>query len=156
VTLTTSVAGILRASNTARFATWPVGTAVSTASTTDVVRFGDNYLYVFKGARSAPGPAGRHSRRSAARRAALTQARRSSRCHGRGVLGGCAPGRRLPLLGPPGHGGVGARVIPKARPASRSAVTINATRATCKAGPSSRRSSVKPGKITRKSASRHT
>jgi hypothetical protein len=26
-----------------------------------------------------------------------------------------APGRRLPLLGPPGHGGVGARVIPAAR-----------------------------------------
>jgi hypothetical protein len=26
-----------------------------------------------------------------------------------------APGRRLPRLGPPGHGGVGARVVPDAR-----------------------------------------
>ena len=27
----------------------------------------------------------------------------------------CAPGRRLPLLGPPGHGGVGARPVLVAR-----------------------------------------
>jgi len=49
VALTTSVAGLLQASNAVRFAAWPAETAVSTASTTDVARFGDNYLYVFKG-----------------------------------------------------------------------------------------------------------
>ncbi len=52
-----------------------------------------------------------------AREVPLIRARRSSRQ----VLGGpsrgnrCAPGRRLPPLGPPGHGGVGARVFPAGR-----------------------------------------
>ena len=59
--LTTSVAGLLQASNAVRFAAWPAETAVSTASTTDVARFGDNYLYVFKAA-----PRGCATRRSEA------------------------------------------------------------------------------------------
>jgi hypothetical protein len=47
---------------------------------------------------------------------ALSRAGRSFRLSAGGLLRGrYAPGRRLPLLGPPGHGGVGARVIPAAR-----------------------------------------
>jgi hypothetical protein len=49
----------------------------------------------------------------------LTRTRRSSR-RSPGLLGErCAPGRRLPLLGPPGHGGVGARAVPAARHTGR-------------------------------------
>jgi hypothetical protein len=47
-----------------------------------------------------------------------------------------SPGRRLPLLGPAGHGGVGARVIPRGPPHRLSAATISARRASCKSGPS--------------------
>ena len=45
----------------------------------------------------------------------------------------CAPGRRLPLLGPPGHG-VGARIVPAARRTGPGAATISARRASCKRG----------------------
>jgi hypothetical protein len=41
------------------------------------------------------------------------------------------------------------------RRVTRSAATISAKGAGCESGPSFRRSTVKPGKITRKSASRH-
>ena len=58
----------------------------------ETVRCGEKYLYVFKGARSAPDPAGHQSWQSVTR----------------GM-------RRLPLLGPPGRGGVGARPVPAAR-----------------------------------------
>ena len=82
---------------------------------------GENFLYVFKGARSAPGPrlAADLGKRYA--QETLTRARRSSR-PSLGVPCGerCAPGRRLPLLGPAGHGGVGARPVPAAAaPAQR-------------------------------------
>ena len=112
-----------------------------------------------RGARRAP--ADRRSWASAARRCA-NQMRGPERGaaparHRAGLpRERCAPGRRLPLLGPPGHGGVGARLVPRGPPHGLSAATISARRANCKGGPSSRRSSVKPGKITRKSASRHT
>ena len=74
------------------------------------------FFTVIKGARSAPGPTGHRSWISATRRMALTQRRRSSRRSQSGPFGErCAPGRLVPLLGPPGHGGVGARVLPAAR-----------------------------------------
>jgi len=68
----------------------------------------------------------------------------------------CAPGRRLPLLGPPGHGGVGALPVPAARRTGwapqRSAPGARAARAGHPPGaPVWSR-----GKITRKGASRHT
>jgi hypothetical protein len=59
-------------------------------------------------------------------------------------------------LSPAGHGGGGARPVPGGPPHRFSTATISSRRAGRKNGPSSRRSSVKPGKITRKSASRHT
>ena len=50
---------------------------------------------------------------SAPRRNALTETWRNSRpSPGRPLGERCAPGCRLPLFGPPGHGGVGARPVP--------------------------------------------
>jgi hypothetical protein len=76
----------------------------------------DNFLYGFKGARSAPGPGWPPILASAATDA---------------LTGDAA---QLPPVAGRASGG-----------------TLR-----CKSGPSSRRSSVKLGKITRKSASRHT
>ena len=45
---------------------------------------------------------------------------------------------------------------PRGPPHQLGAATTSARRASCKSGPSSRRSSMKPGKITHKGASRHT
>ena len=90
----------------------------NTCSTHYYIACGENFHYDFKGARSAPGPrlaADLGERRATA---ALTRARRSSCPSPAGLTGKrCAPGRRLPLLGPPGHGGVGARHL-SPRPAA--------------------------------------
>jgi hypothetical protein len=75
-----------------------------------------SFFTSIKGARSAPGPAGRRSWATVARRTALTRMRRRYRRSPGGRSGKrCAPGCRLPLLGPPGHGGVGALAVPAAR-----------------------------------------
>jgi hypothetical protein len=85
---------------------------------------------------------------SAARRMALTRVRARLPPVTRRTFQGerSASGRRQPLLGPPGHGGVGAQVVPAARCTGAGAATVSARRASCKSGPSSRRSSVKPGR----------
>jgi hypothetical protein len=77
----------------------------------------------------------------------LTRTRRSSRrSQGRAFREKrCAPGRHLPLLGPPGHGGVGALAVPAARRTGRAPPRSAPGARTAKA-PSSRRSSVKPGR----------
>jgi hypothetical protein len=114
------------------------------------------FFTVIKGARSAPGPAGRRSGVAPREDDADPDAAQLPPVTGRAFLGErCAPGRRLPLLGPPGHGGVGARAVPAARRTGRGAATVSAKRANCKNGPFSRRSSIKPGKITGKGALRH-
>jgi len=117
---------------------------------------GEKFLYVFKGARSAPGLVGR---RLGDRRARMTlnRTRRSSRrsqggCSG-GTLRAWAP---LAALRPSGPRRRRRASPPRSPPHRLSAATISARRASCKSGPSSRRSSMKPGKITCKSASRHT
>lgn len=75
---------------------------------------GDNYLYVFKGALRAPGRGWqpRLNRRRATQ--ALAPMRRSSPSQPDGVHpgNGSHAGRLVPLLGPAGHGGVGALYVP--------------------------------------------
>jgi len=74
---------------------------------------GDNYLYVFKGALRAPGRGWqpRLNRRRATQ--ALAPMRRSSPSQPDGVHpgNGSHAGRLVPLLGPAGHGGVGALYV---------------------------------------------
>ncbi len=63
----------------------------------------------------------------------------------------CAPGRRLPLLGPPGHGGIGARAVPRP-PALAGRRNDQRQARELQSGHPPRRSSVKPGKISCKGA----
>src|SRR5579875_3888843 len=76
----------------------------------------DNFLYYFQGRAERAGPGWPPLLGQRRALYALT-GRRVVSANQRSVLSGerCAPGRRLPLLGPPGHGGVGARVLPAAR-----------------------------------------
>src|SRR5216683_1288142 len=91
-----------------------------------------------KGARSAPGArlaADRGKRRA---QAALTRVRRSSRPSPRqasqGKVARRGAARRSSAL--PGHGGVGARPVPRGPRTGLSAAMISARRAGCKSGPS--------------------
>jgi hypothetical protein len=69
---------------------------------------------------SAPGQVGRGSRVSVRARMTLTRTwRNSSRSSGGFPGKRCALGRRLPLLGTPCHGGVGARAVPATRHTGR-------------------------------------
>jgi hypothetical protein len=81
----------------------------------------DNFLYGFKGAQGAPDLGRQHvlTRRGAT--AGLTPARRDSppgQLVGVNRGGSSHAGRLVPLLGPPGHGGVGAHQTPAADCAS--------------------------------------
>jgi hypothetical protein len=97
--------------------------------TTCDVRSGENYLYVFKGARGAPGPDRSPLGAGSAKDRADPGAAHLLLCHGRPFKGKrCALGRRQPLLGPPGHGGVGTRVIPPQPPHWPGIATISAKR----------------------------
>jgi hypothetical protein len=71
---------------------------------------------VFKGAPSAPGPGWPPILVSPVRKIRRPGRGAASARHRIGLSGKrCAPGRRLPLLDPSGHGGVGERVVPAAR-----------------------------------------
>jgi hypothetical protein len=116
-----------------------------------------NISNVFKGARSAPTPAGRRSWGKCRARMTLTRTRRSSRRSPAEAFRG-----NVARLGAASRSKALRATAASARePSPRPAVlagraTISAGRASCKSGPSFRRSSMKPGKIARKSASRHT
>jgi hypothetical protein len=114
----------------------------------------ENFPYGFKGAQSAP-DVGRQlalgQRHANLRRSSTAQvpAWRGPRLT-RGLL--CV-GRGLPLIGPSGHGGVGALQVPI--PATQMEVgTTQCSRAPRTRPPSSRRSSIEPRKIAVKSALR--
>ena len=115
------------------------------------------FFTVIKGARSAPDPAGRRSGIRRRARMTLTRTRRSSRRSPGGPSGetlrAWAP---LAALRPSGPRRRRRASRPRGPPYRLGAATISAKRASCKSGPSSRRSSVKPYKITYKGASRHT
>jgi hypothetical protein len=53
VELSTRVAGLLTAGQSGSMAVWPAETVGIGALTTNVVRCGENFLYVFKGAERA-------------------------------------------------------------------------------------------------------
>jgi hypothetical protein len=108
---------------------------------------GENFLYVFKGARGAPGSADRRSW-CAPRRTALTQTRRSS-CRSLGGFSGgtlraWAPPAALRPFGPRRRRRASP---PRDPPHWLGAATISARRASCKSGPSSERSSVQLRKV---------
>ena len=116
----------------------------------------DDFLYYFKGARSAPGP-GWASLLSRAPREddADPDAAQLPPVAGRAVWGTLRAWAPPAALSPDGHGGVGARAVPATRRTGRAPQRSALGGAGCKSGPSSRRSSMKPGKITYKGASRH-
>ena len=120
---------------------------------------GDNFLYYFKGAQNAPGispPRLRTAGRSLQvvdPSVGVGQGGPSAQRHARS---GLRAGRLLPLFGPPGHGGVGAFGRPSVSTSSRHRI-VPVERACLASGlvlPSSWRSSIEPGKITRKGALR--
>ncbi len=144
-----------------RSALWTVADQLADVCRTSVVighadplSAGENFLYVFKGARSAPG-LGRQltlDRRHATQ--ALAPMRRSSRP----AAGRCLPGERshaghlVPLLGTPCHGGVGALQASGTGRSQRAARKSQRPARALQGLPSSRRSSIEPRKVTIKSA----
>jgi hypothetical protein len=111
----------------------------------------DEYFpYGFKGALRAPGRCwqlGLDQRRATQ---ALTPMRLSSRpaAGRRSPWGRSRAGRLVPLLGPPGHGGVGALQVPASAASGGPPQGRRPTRA-LQGQPSSRRFSIEPWKITR-------
>jgi len=123
------------------------------ALTTHVVQSGENYLYVFKGARSAPNPGWPPILASAARGCADPDAAQPPPVTGRAFRVTVRAWAPLAALRPSGPRRRRRASRPRSPPHRLGAATVSAKRASCKSGPSSRRSSVKPGKIPVKSAS---
>jgi hypothetical protein len=109
-------------------------------ATTDVVRFGENFLYVFKGARSAPGPGWPPHIQERRATAALTVERRGSSTRSWLVTWG--PGMRwapAAFLWPSGPRRRRRGLEPRSRPHRQCAVTSAVARGCKRSHPSSAR-----------------
>jgi hypothetical protein len=109
-------------------------------------RSGENLQYSFKGALRAPDAGLVPLLESDVCRMCLLESGATPADTGRTLRGAVRAGRRLPLLGPAGPRRRRRASCPRGPRHRLGAATISARRAICKSGPSSRRSSVQPGR----------